>query len=392
MLALVVIALLPALPAQEPSSVPSSVPSSASAPDPVEPAAPDVDACLALLRAGQREQAQACYAARAARNDGQAQLARELADLVGALELTPPGDLEPGKPELALGDLVLSGKAELIATSTLVGAYGATLAATSLVALATGSGASSSLNGLLLLAPVLGGGAGLGLSIAGVLLVDDLSSGDANAVRALMVLGTFNSIMLPLDWAALGGSTGDAASVLFLSMGMLALQGAGIASGLGVAAVTDLHEGAGSFAISAGLWSSVLSILAADAFGAFKTSPQAGVFLVTAAANAGFIGGLVGAQWLPMSRAETWAVDVGGGVGLLAGASIAVFTRAPNPLIGYGTMAAGTVLGLGAGFAAARYLPPMLGGLPEIVALAPITIDDVDPARVINGAVVVGRF
>ena len=47
---------------------------------------------------------------------------------------------------------------------------------------------------------------------------------------------------------------------------------------------------------------------------------------------------------------------------------------------------------MGAGFVAARYLPPLVGGLPEIVAFSPVIIDDADPGRTMRGAMVMGRF
>lgn len=393
MLAIIVIALLPVLPHQEPAPLAPAAsaasgreeaPAAASAP-PAQVVVPiaKTDACLQLLRDGKRAQAQACYAARAGDDDDT--LAQELAELVGTLKLTPPAELSLQSSGIDMGELLRSGKAELIATSTLVGAYTAGLATHALVSALEGGGNSRNLDGLMLLAPTVGGAsAGIALSAVAVLHSKDLTSGDVDVVRALMLLGTFDSIMVPL-------LSGSSRAGTLMSMSMLVVQSLGIAAGGGVAVFTDLHEGAGSLAISAGLWTSVLSLLVAHAGGAFKASQGNGVLLITAAANVGFIGGLVGAQWLPMSRGETWAIDVGGGVGLFAGLSVAVLTRAPNPLIGYGTIAAGTAIGIGAGFAVARYLPLISGDLPEIVALAPAIFDDVD-GRAMSGLVAVGRF
>jgi hypothetical protein len=364
---------------------------------PVVESAPVVDECLALLREGKRVDAQACYAARAQGDDDNARIARELADLVATLELRPPTLADPATtttPGFDVEGLVYSGKLELIATSTIVGGYMATVAATGgLTLLCDGSfGCGGPLAGLVLLAPVVGGGLGLGVSTATLLAVDNLSPGDVNAVRAVMLLGTFDSILVPI--AVLPSSTGGTFTALGVTFGMFAVQAVGVGAGIGVAAVLDLPEGAGSLALSTGLWTSVIGVLGANMFGLLRNpTPQGTSLLLFSTANLGFIGGMAVSPYLPISRAETWAIDVGGAVGLLAGASLAFQPKfAGNPFVGWGTMAVGTGVGMGAGFAAARYLPPLVAGLPEIVAFSPIIIDDADPARAMRGAMVMGRF
>lgn len=432
MIALVVVATVFA--AQAPESPPPSPPpppaeatpplAPAPAPAAVEPSRVEeqaarvisIDRCLELLRAGQAEEAQRCYAEKASHDDSDrdAALARELADVVGALRLRPPTlglraddpnadpNADPTDPTASVqkddpagvdvARLVLSGRAELIATSTLIGGYVVTTAAVGGYALtcnAFGCGGPSI--GLLFLAPVVGGFAGLGASTAIMLTDTQLTPGDVNAVRAIMLLGAFDSIMLPIHANATGFNSGNASAAL-LSLGMVVVQGAGIGAGALVAMDTDLHEGAGSFALSTGLWSSVLTVLAVNSVGGFKNRSANDIALVIdASVNLGFIGGMIASPYLPMSRAETWAIDIGGGVGLAAGASLAVFSRAPNPFLGYGTMAVGTAVGMGAGFMTARYLPDVVVGLPEIVALAPIAVPD-EHGDLVTGAMVMTRF
>lgn len=417
--AVAALALLPMLPAQEGAppapeseseseSVPAPVvesepPPVESAPAPLESeSAPAVDekkpdaqlpdACLALLQDGKRDEAQRCYAERARGDGDDARLARELADVVGSLELRPPsvelevpsGGTTPS--QFDVGGLFLTGKAELIATSTLVGAYMATVATTGgLAALCNTGSCGGPIAATVLVAPVAGGGLGLGVSTATMLAMSDLSAGDVNAVRAVMLLGTFDSILLSTASMSSFGSNNGA--VVLTTFGMFATQAAGVGAGIAVAAFTELPEGAGSLALSAGLWTSVIGVLGANMFGAMRNaSPQGVSLFLFGTANLGFVGGMVASPYFPMSRAETWAIDIGGAVGLLAGASLAFQTKAPNPFIGWGTMALGTGIGMGAGFAAARYLPEMVGGLPEVVAFAPIVDDDV------TGAMIAGRF
>lgn len=63
-------------------------------------------------------------------------------------------------------------------------------------------------------------------------------------------------------------------------------------------------------------------------------------------------------------------------MGLLLGASLAFGLRAPNPVLGWGTMAAGVVVGVGAGVALAKLAPPALDAVlgPAEVALVPLVV------------------
>jgi hypothetical protein len=141
------------------------------------------------------------------------------------------------------------------------------------------------------------------------------------------------------------------------------------------------------------MWTSLLAVLVADMFGAFQGDVRGAAPLALLAGNAGFAGGLALASTvLPMSRAETWALDLGGAVGTLASAALAFGLRAPNPMLGYGAMALGCVGGLGAGLATARLVPPALAALPDVVALAPLTVPATGLGAPSVGVAVSGRF
>jgi len=332
------------------------------------------DPCLPLVAAHKKDDAAICYRERARMSaDADAMLARELADLVGTLELREPDKLSSANANVSLG------KIELAATSTLAGAYAGVVAVSSVVA-ATSSSGQGAANGALLLSPVIGGAIGIAAGAGSVVLWREMTEGDANLMRAFIVLGAFNASVFPfnLDVITNTGSfnSGSQASLTFVGMGANILVAT--AAGAVVAVFTDLDEGVGSVALSTGLWTGVTSLFVANMFNTFKGNEDAGVVLATAAANAGFVAGILLPSVLPMTRAETWAIDVGGGIGLLAGGSLAVFSRAPNPVIGWGTIATGTAAGLVGGFFAARLVPPFLESLPSIVAVRPIVFPDPD--------------
>lgn len=372
------------------------------APDagPAEPAppAPDFSACLALLEAGDPEGARACYAAHTdaqqATTDDEARIARELADVVSTLKLPAPAEElrvpAPANP-LDVGALVTSGKAELMVTAALTGGYAAELMVWTLV-LATGAinGAPPLAAGAMMLAPVGGGLAGLALATTLILALPQITAGDANIVRAFLLLGAYNSVLVALTGAAFSFSFGNGAPV---AAGMLLAQGGATAAGIGVAAFLDLPEGAGAAAISGALWSSVLSMMVVNMFDGLKADPRPAPLVLAAAGNAGFVGGAALASTiLPVSRADTWALDIGGAVGLLGGAALALGLRAPNPVLGYGAMAVGCTGGMVAGVASARLLPGVIDSLPQLVAVAPLVAPSVNGGEPPIGVALAGRF
>lgn len=361
---------------------------------------PEFADCLALLEAGDHEGARACYAAQAAPgavdDEQRAALARELADVVSTLRLPPaPEQLIAPRPAnpLDVGALVTSGKAELIVWSALSGSFAVEVTGWT-VALATSfiGNAPALVAGGLLLAPVVGGLAGLGLATTLVLALPELTAGDANIARAFLLLGLFDAATLGLSAGSLGvfQSFGNGAPVL---AGMVLVQGAAIAMGVGAAAMLDLPEGAGAAAISGALWASVLSVLVVDMFDGFKTSAALAPPMVGLVGNAGFVAGAALASTvLPLSRTDTWAVDIGGAIGLAGGAALAFGLRAPNPMLGYGAIALGCAGGMAAGGAAARLVPPLVDSLPELVAVAPLAAPGLDGGAPPVGVALAGRF
>ncbi|MBI1945456.1 MAG: hypothetical protein HYS27_07155 [Deltaproteobacteria bacterium] len=374
----------------------------AQAPEPAEqpprPIAPDFAACLALLEAGDKDGAHACYAEHAAPtvdDEAQAALARELADVVGSLRLPPPPE-HLSVPDAALpidvAGLVTSGKAELIVWSALSGSVAAELTAVTLAVASSGFGGATPLvAGGLLLAPVAGGLTGLTLAASLVLALPQITAGDANIARAFLLLGMFDAVTVGVTIASTGSlSVGNGAGV-FAAMALA--QGA--AAGLGVAAagLLDLPEGAGAAAISGALWASVLSVLVVDMFDGFKNSATAVAPTIGLAGNGGFLAGAALASTvLPLSRQETWAIDVGGAVGLAGGAALAFGLRAPNPFLGYGAMALGCAGGMVAGGATARLVPPLVDSLPELVAVSPLLLPALDGGAPPMGVALAGKF
>ena len=393
----------PAEPAPAPTgSEPGLVenePADAASPALPEVAAPDgvadpLAACAALLEAGDPEAARACYAAQARDPDAaRAALASELADLVGSLELPQPAEeLAPPAPApFDLGLLATSGKAELLGASALAGGYAAELAAITLVVLAQSFSGGGPLAGLLLLAPVGGGIAGLAASTALVLAVPQLGAGDANVLRAFLLLGGFNSVMSATTLLTYSsGSLGNGAVV---PATMLAALGATTGAGVGVAVLLDLPEGAGAAAISGALWTPLLSMLVVNMFEGLKGDSRAALPLIAVTGNLGFAGGMALASTvLPVSRADTWALDLGGAVGVLSGAALALGLRAPNPFLGFGTMAAGCALGMAAGVGAARLVPAAVDALPQVIAVAPLAAPPLGAGPPPVGVALAGRF
>ncbi|OGQ17385.1 MAG: hypothetical protein A2138_27290 [Deltaproteobacteria bacterium RBG_16_71_12] len=369
-----------------------------------EPAAralsPDFADCLALLEAGDQEGARACYAAHASpaagEDERQAALARELADVVSTLRLPPPPEQltapRPANP-LDVGALVTSGKAELIVWSALSGSFAAELTVwTAIVAVGAVMGTPAIAVGGLLLAPVVGGLAGLGLATTLVLALPGLTAGDANIVRAFLLLGLFDAVTFGVSAAALGVSPGFGNGAPVVA-GMVLAQVAATAIGVGAAAAFDLPEGAGAAAISGALWASVLSVLVVDMFDGFKNGATLVPPMIGLAGNAGFAAGAALASTvLPLSRTDTWAVDVGGAIGLAGGAALAFGLRAPNPVLGYGAMALGCAGGMVAGGAAARLVPPLLQSLPDLVAVTPLAMPAPDAGPSPVGVAIAGVF
>src|SRR6185437_10697697 len=128
------------------------------------------------------------------------------------------------------------------------------------------------------------------------------------------MLGGFDAIMFTIDRQIVAQNqsgnpsfdyTSNNAATVFCDGGII-LASTGI--GVGVAALTDLPEGAGSLALSSGLWTSVGAVLAVDAFQGLKVHPENSAWLVTATGNIGFVAGLAASPFVDVTRGETWAI------------------------------------------------------------------------------------
>lgn len=302
----------------------------------------------------------------------------------------PPSDDVTGPPRTSgglrhLGGFVASGKAELLVTSALFGGYSAELALLS-AGFFLGNHLQLSvpweLQGLVastvFLAPIAGGAAGLTAAALGVALWPGMTAGDAHLLRTSLFLATFNSAAAGIltnvygeqgvtDWWRHRGSLTTSA-MLGASLGTTALAAA-------LAAVTDLPEGAGPLALSAATWSAVLATLGQLMFD-LPLDLDHGTWLVAGVANASFGTALLASPWLPLTRFETWLLDLGAVAGGLLGTALVLGLPAPNPVLGYGGIATGVVLGAGAGVAVGKLVPLGLDlvRLPSLVAIAPLAL------------------
>ncbi len=304
----------------------------------------------------------------------------EDAEPLPALELPPKA-----RGFEQVGAFITSGKAELIATSTLLGGYLATVALVDAGFLITQVGQVSlpgELQPLILasffITPIVGGAGGVALATLATALLPELSAGDANVLRASQFLATFNSAVSGLlvngygdryllDWWRLRGAASTTA--------MLAGAAGTLAGGAAVAAFTDLPEGAGPLGLSLGLWSGTLATLGQLMF-ELPLRFEDGTLLVGSVVNLGFGAGLLLSPFAPITRFETWLLDLGAVAGGLLGTAIVLGIPAPNPVLGYGGIATGVVLGAAAGVGLGKLVPLGLElvNLPTLVAVGPLVL------------------
>lgn len=295
---------------------------------------------------------------------------------------------QPDEPDgglQQLGEFFTSGKAELLATGTVYGGYLGTLALVDagfvlfqLLQFPAPWELQPVGLGALFLSPIAGGALGLGLGALTYSLWPEMTAGDANLLRSSLWLGAFNSAVLGIlsqgygsrtfpDWWRLGGASVTTAMLA----GALVTPGAATA----LALLTDLPEAAGPLGLSLGAWSGTLAVLGQLMFD-LPLRFEEGTLLVGAVANAGYAAGLLASPFVPLTRFETWLLDLGAVAGGLLGTALVLGLRAPNPVLGYGGIGVGLVLGAGTGVALGKLVPLGLElvELPTLVAMGPLML------------------
>jgi hypothetical protein len=197
---------------------------------------------------------------------------------------------------------------------------------------------------ILALMMMVGGGAGLGISLA--LTRDGVTPGRALALNSGTAWGAFNGAMI---WSLSSNlSTGQSMSLLAVS------QFAGLA--LGNAGWAFFHPSAGDVSLvnSGGIWSAALALMF---MGATTKEPGSNLlsWTVLIASDVGLVGGGVLARFFPMSRSRVLVIDAGGILGSLFGFGLSVLVGTKSSSTTFSLGLAGTVLGLGTGAFLSRH-------------------------------------
>lgn len=325
--------------------------------------------CLDYLERNEIENASACYRKLAQTSQGrQAEVAMSLALFTENLEK----DREPPRKEMDFAEYVATGKAELIVWAALsglwLGGLGSVAAGFNLQ-VAHGFFGALQVSSLLL-APVLLAGA-LGVATGAVtFLLDEVSAGDANLVRSAIWMGAATSMAVGVVVTERVRS-----NLGLIPASMLVTSALYPVGAIGLAGLIDLPPGGVALAVSGGAWMGLVSLLGL-AMLEMPLSITPSVLLVAGSANVAYLGLLAASPFMPFSRPETWALDLGAALGFLTAAALAFGLRAPNPAIGYGAMAMGTVAGGAMGLGAAYFGRRLVDGLqlpelPNVVAIAP---------------------
>ncbi|MBL90874.1 MAG: hypothetical protein CMH56_03570 [Myxococcales bacterium] len=209
---------------------------------------------------------------------------------------------------------------------------------------------------LLLLSPVVGGIVWAGGAFVGLQTFDDFRGGQLDLLRSSFVLGAANSLFTTFYISEFGrytesNTSNSAITPLLIAFGSVATVGAG----LGAAILSPISNPAtGAVALSTGMTlAALVPILAAIDSETDDNDVMTGIGI---AANLGYVGGAVLAQYVPIRRLDTWFWDFGAAVGAYTAFSLAVTNNAPNPTIGFGSTAFGLLAGGAIGCGLSRWL------------------------------------
>lgn len=386
---------------------PDVEPASSSAPAASAPVADQgtlvLESCQQRLLARDYLAASVCYRDLAAtdpdpdRRRTEAELGALAADMATGDErprLRPTAATKP-EPESESGfaavDYIASGRAELVATAGLYGLWMGGLGAAATLFLVQSASVSSSAAAFVLssalLMPVVGGAVGLAAAAIASVSVPDLSAGDVNLLRVAMLAGWLNAIsaMFLLDGMGVTFNSYSYGSELTLPPAAAPLLMAGISGiplfmALAAVPFVDLPDGGPALASSVAIWGSAIALFGLGAFQVAQDQWPLAIGITGLGADVAALIALGLSTEVAVSRPETWALDIGALLGLGAGAALAFGLGAPNPMLGYGAMGGGILLGGAAGFASAFLARRLLEGLtlpelpdvPNVVAVAPL--------------------
>ena len=354
--------------------------------------------CEGHLAAQRYRRARFCFERGAALSPGDASALAPLADAAGRLE----GAARISRRRAALTDRVaaftLSGKPEMIALAAVWGGFVniwfAALLGSARISAAPNLGPTGPELAATVFSPVAGGVVGLaGAGALTIALGDTLTDGDANLLRVALLSGLAHGalalVLLPNYLPSANVLSAESLTGGVLLGATVPVAAAGL-----VAATTEIPAGASALALSAS-WTSAalfaLSVLALDV----EIDPLTVGVGALAIADLAALATVTAGPWLPIERVETWALDLGAVVGFGLGAALAFGIPAPNPLLGWGTMASGLVVGGALGLGAAKLTTFALdaldtegldfGGGPTLSFL-PLLAPDLDSGRVVVGA------
>lgn len=177
---------------------------------------------------------------------------------------------------------------------------------------------------------LLGGGAGLGLSLG--LTGGGVTPVQANAMNTGATWGFWNGMALLGEFDFF-----DSTASVALPM---ALQLTGAGAGLLLSQNLEIHAGQVSFSSSIGLWSAILGLLA---HGMLEVTPSFAVLM--ALSDVGFIAGAVASSYFPMSRSRVLMLDIGALLGGLTAGALIVIASPDSAQVAAGVAAAGLIGG-----------------------------------------------
>ena len=324
------------------------------------------DECRTLVDKGALEIAADCYR-HAAAADADAALALALADVLTRVQLREPMVEQPtSRPPPSFSStftlrdfgaerFVISGRAEVVVLGVVDG-VGVGIGMAVMAVSTLGSSAAA----LALALPLFGAVGGFGSGLTAMLVLDEhLSDGDVHLIRAGLVVAAFEGVTTAMFLVTAGMTS----SFLIPIVAGASLTAFALTVGTTAAAASlfDVDPSAPSLGLSFGWIGGVVGLLAARAVDVRSTPQQHAQLALLATSlgvHVGLAGGLALAPALGASRGGILLVDAGAVVGLLGGSALAFGLKAPNPLLGYGSIATGTLVGAAVGVVGAALLGP----------------------------------
>lgn len=282
-----------------------------------------------------------------------AQAARRLAEgpAAGRVPLPPDAGEPPEQPGTSAGREQPSrfARGELALMMTLHGVLTGQRVCSMLDCTGTRATAASTM---------LGGGAGLGLSL--YFSRRGVTPGQTLLMTSAMTWGAWNGA----GFTEFGDSNGDAAAVVLS-------QAAGVGLGVGMWHAWKPTAGEVSMANTTGFWTAIMTLMF---HGLVDKEPE--LQTVVVASDVGLlVGGYLGSRLEHISRGRALVIDTGGILGFLAGGLIAVIMEPNDDQVVFAPLILGTTAGLGvAAYVTRRWDAPELPN-NATVTLAPMGKD-----------------